>query len=77
MSNSFQKYDKDNLPMDDALCVFRNKNLFLMGYIKFQDGDRIIKKLGKNLVYDIGAFTHFHYLLNEENSFIYVEQRQA
>lgn len=73
--NSFQKYDKDNLPMDGALCVFRSNHLFLMGYIKVEDGDHVIKQFGKNMVYDVAAFAQFHYLLNEENSFIYVDAK--
>lgn len=64
---------KEDGPMEDALCVFRVRNIFVLGYLK---GAKVIRYGIKNSMQRetmITDWDSFQYVLNEEGNMMFVK----
>ena len=62
---------KDDYPVNGALCVFRHKNLFFLGYVDIAH----IKIYGKPSKLPISENMQYQYVLNEQGGFIFINAK--
>jgi hypothetical protein len=66
-----------DLPMESNLCVFRfesDKDIFILGVLLFKEkeGKFIVKRYGKEEIFDAELFQSYQYVLNENGGYYFV-----
>lgn len=74
MQNKFTPLSKNGeMPMDRVLCVFKSGDLYILGYIVFEDKKVQIKEFGKYNFYTVSIFTHFMFVPNDKGGYIFIK----